>query len=82
MADFFSAEMEDDPVRVHLESGQWIRVGSKAVGSLSWRVEGGLIRETAPDGIRILLFPDAPAHRITLTGIYPSGATFREEMVL
>lgn len=82
MADFFSAEMEDDPVRVHLESGQWIRVGSKAAGSLSWRVEGGLIRETAPDGIRILLFPDASSHRITLTGTYPSGTTFREEMVL
>ena len=45
-------------------------------------VEGGLIRETAPDGIRILLFPDASSHRITLTGTYPSGTTFREEMVL
>lgn len=82
MADFFSAEMEDDPARVHLESGQWIRVGSKTAGSLSWRVEGGLIRETAPDGIRILLFPDAASHRVTVTGTYPSGVTFREEMVL
>lgn len=82
MADFFSAEMEDDPVRAHLESGQWVRTGSRAVSHLSWRVEGGVIRETAPDGIRILLFPDAPEHNVIMAGTYRSGSTFKETINL
>ena len=82
MAEFFSGEMETDPVRAHYESEQWIRVNNKAVKNLSWRLEGGVIRDMAADGIRILLFPDAPVRKVTVTGTYRSGMTFREEMDL
>lgn len=82
MAAFFSSEMEPDPVRPHYESDQWIRINKKAVKDLSWRLEGGVIRQSDANGIRVLLFPDAPVRKVTVTGTYRSGMTFREEMDL
>ncbi|MCR5709345.1 MAG: alpha/beta hydrolase [Bacteroidales bacterium] len=82
LADFFSSEMEAEPVRSHLDSEQWIRVNNRSVRHLSWKLEGGVVRETASDGIRVLLMPDAPVHRVTVTGDYRSGMTFKETINL
>lgn len=84
MADFFSQEMEPTPVNPQLDPvrEQWIHINPASVKHIIWKVEGGVIRETAPDGVRILFFSDAPNHSLTVSGEYQSGMTFRETLML
>lgn len=84
MAEFFAEQMEDHPVDLHLDGkeGPWVKVDNAEVKRLYWRVEGGVVRETSPDGIRVLLFPDTKNHSVTVHGDYNSRTTFKQELRL
>lgn len=84
IAHFFSEQMEDNPIRLHIdrEDERWIRIDPTSVKRVYWQVEGGVVREKEPDGIRVLLFADAPIHKITVAGEYGLGTTFRKEIEL
>ncbi len=84
MAEFFAEQMETAPVDLHLEGkeGPWVKIDNSEVRRLYWRVNGGVVRETSPDGIRVLLFPDAKTHSVTVHGDYNSRTTFKQELKL
>lgn len=82
MADFFSDEMETCPVNLHRENDGWVRIDPSQVKRCFWKVEGGVVLETKPDGIRVLLFPDVPDRAVTVQGEYLSKATFKERLPL
>ena len=84
MAEFFAEQMETAPVNLHLDGreGPWVKIDNSEVRRLYWRVDGGVVRETAPDGIRVLLFPDARNRSVTVHGDYNSRTTFKQELKL
>lgn len=84
IADFFSQEMETTPIDLHIDKQdkRWIRIDGRNVRRCYWKVEGGVVRETTPGGIRLLLFRDAKKRSVTVHGDYQSKATFKETLNL
>ena len=84
MAKFFAEQMEASPINLHLDGreGPWVKVDNSDIRRLYWRVDGGVVRETAHDGIRVLLFPDARNHSVTVHGDYNSRTTFKQVLEL
>ena len=83
-AHFFSSNMETNPVSLQQdpEDPQRFFIDATEVESCYWKVEGGAVTVKGPDAVRVLLFPDAPSHAVTVSGAYLSGLTFNETVGL
>lgn len=83
-ARFFAKWMETSPVslRQDTEDPQLLIIDDSEVGVVLWKVEGGVVIGKSDDTIRVLLFPDAPAHSVSVSGIYTSGLSFYETLKL
>ena len=80
MRNFFSARMLSSPVIYkHNERLGSFQVESSDLDSVYWRVEGGVIQKQTLNSIDVLLFPDAVAHSVTVSGKYKNGLTFRKD---
>ena len=44
--------------------------------------QGGVLIGKGDDAARVLLFPDAPVHSVSVSGVYASGLTFFETVEL
>lgn len=84
VARFFASKMETSPVslRQDPEDEQLFIIDKSEVDICQWQVEGGVIIGKSDDTIRILLFPDAEEHSVSVSGIYTSGLTFFETIAL
>ena len=82
LRDFFAKWMLPHPVQLTQVNGSNLfRVDAANVKTISWNVEGGIIREQGSlDQARILFFPDTPTHSVTVSGEYTSGLTFYETL--
>lgn len=83
-AAFFAARMVLAPVSLHQdpEDPQLFVIDKSEVDQCHWRVEGGAFLGMGEDTARILLFPDAPVHAVSVSGTYTSGWTFYERVEL
>ena len=83
-AAFFAARMVVAPVslRQDPEDPQLFVIDKSEVETCLWKVEGGAFIGTGEDVARILLFPDAPVHAVSVSGAYTSGLTFYERLEL
>ncbi len=83
-AAFFSREMVVMPVALHQEPGdsQLFAIDKNDVTDYSWEVEGGVILGKGEGTVRVLMFPDAPVHRVSVSGVYSFGQTFNETLTL
>lgn len=83
-ARFFATRMETSPVslRQDPEDLQVFVINDMEVQTCLWKVEGGVILGKSSDTIRVLLFPDAPEHSVSVSGVYSSGLTFFETVEL
>ena len=83
-AAFFSREMVLMPVNLHQEPGdsQLFAIDKNDVTTYSWDVEGGVILGTGEGTVRVLMFPDVPVHRVSVSGVYSFGQTFNETINL
>lgn len=83
-ARFFSSRMETSPVslRQDPEDLQVFVINDTEVQTCLWKVEGGVILGKSSDTIRVLLFPDASEHSVSVSGVYSSGLTFFETVDL
>ena len=64
------------------EDPQLFIIDNTEVGTCLWKVEGGVLVGKGDDAARILLFPDAPVHSVSVSGEYLSGWTFNETIEL
>lgn len=80
VARFFYSRMETSPVslRQDPEDPQVFVIDDSEVDICGWLVEGGVILGKSADTIRVLFFPDAPEHSVSVSGTYTSGMTFFE----
>ena len=83
-ASFFASRMVVAPVslRQDPEDPQLFIIDNAEVETCLWNVEGGVIVGKGDDAARILLFPDAPVHSVSVSGEYLSGWTFNETIEL
>ena len=83
-AAFFSSEMVVSPVSLHQDSEdpQLFVIDKSDVTDFSWNVEGGVILGNGDGTIRVLLFPDAPVHSVSASGVYSFGQTFDEKLII
>ena len=83
-ASFFASRMVVAPVslRQDPEDPQMFIIDNTEVETCLWNVEGGVIVGKGDDAARILLFPDAPVHSVSVSGEYLSGWTFNETIEL
>ena len=83
-ASFFASRMVVAPVslRQDPEDPQLFIIDNTEVGTCLWKVEGGVLVGKGDDAARILLFPDAPVHSVSVSGEYLSGWTFNETIEL
>ena len=83
-ASFFASRMVVAPVslRQDPEDPQLFIIDNTEVETCLWHVEGGVIVGKGDDAARILLFPDAPVHSVSVSGEYLSGWTFNETIEL
>jgi len=83
-ARFFAPLMLTSPVNLHQdpEDPQVFLIDNSEVDTCLWLVEGGAVVSKSADTIRILLFPDEKTHSVTVSGIYTSGLTFNETVLL
>ena len=83
-ARFFASKMVSRPVslRQDPEDEQRFLIDDTEVEECQWQVEGGVLLGKSSDMVRILLFPDAPKHSVSVTGVYTSGLTFYETVAL
>jgi len=83
-ARFFATKMLTNPVslRQDPEDGQVFIIDNTEVLECLWKVDGGVVVGKSSDSARILLFPDAAAHAVTVSGTYTSGMTFKETVEL
>ena len=83
-ARFFASKMETSPVslRQDPEDAQLFLIDNSEVDVCQWNVEGGVIIGRSDDTMRILLFPDAESHSVSVSGAYTSGLTFFETVTL
>lgn len=83
LRDFFSSRMLPHPVQLREVSySNAFMVDTEDVKTLSWRVTGGVILQDWHNQIQVLFFPDADTHSVTASGVYNSGLTFYETIVL
>lgn len=77
-ARFFATKMVTSPVslRQDPEDEQLFVIDNTEVEACQWQVEGGVIIGKSDDTVRILLFPDADVHSVSVSGVYTSGLTF------
>ena len=83
-ASFFASRMVVAPIslRQDPEDPQLFIIDNAEVETCLWKVEGGVIVGKGDDAARILLFPDAPVHYVSVSGEYLSGWTFNETIEL
>ena len=83
-ASFFASRMVVAPVslRQDPEDSQLFIIDNTEVETCLWNVEGGVLVGKGDDAARILLFPDAPVHSVSVSGEYLSGWTFNETIEL
>ena len=83
-ASFFASKMVVAPVslRQDPEDPQMFVIDNTEVGTCLWDVEGGVLLGKGNDAIRVLFFPDAPVHSVSVSGMYVSGLTFYESVNL
>ena len=83
-ARFFATKMVTSPVslRQDPEDEQLFLIDRSEVDVCQWQVEGGVILGKSDDTARILLFPDAAVHSVSVSGTYTSGLTFFETVSL
>ena len=83
-ANFFASRMVVAPVslRQDAEDPQLFIIDNTEVETCLWLVEGGVLVGKGDDAARILLFPDAPVHSVSVSGEYLSGETFNETIEL
>ena len=81
-ASFFASKMVVAPVslRQDPEDPQMFVIDNTEVDTCLWDVEGGVLLGKGDDAIRVLFFPDAPAHSVSVSGMYVSGLTFYEQV--
>lgn len=83
LRDFFADVMLPHPAKFRvLSNSQTIKIDGTDVEESTWKLEGGVIEEMDKDKVKVLLFPDAPSHSLTVSGKYKSGLTFFEELPL
>lgn len=83
-AAFFSSEMVVSPVSLHQdpEDRQLFVIDKSDVTGYCWNVEGGVILGSGEGSVRVLMFPDAPVHSVSVSGVYSFGQTFDETVVV
>ena len=83
-ASFFSSEIVVFPVSLHQDplDPQLFVIDKNDVVAYSWNVEGGVVLGTGEGTVRVLMFPDAPANAVSVSGVYSFGQTFDESVVL
>ena len=83
-AAFFAARMVVSPVslRQDPEDPQLFVIDNTEVGTCLWDVQGGVLVGKGDDAVRVLFFPDAPEHKVSVSGVYISGLTFYETVAL
>ena len=83
-ARFFAGKMETSPVSLRRdpEDPQLLLIDKSEVDVCLWHVEGGAVIGKSDDTIRVLLFPDAPVHSVSVSGFYTSGLAFYETVRL
>ena len=83
-AGFFASRMVVAPVslRQDPEDPQRFVIDNTEVETCLWDVQGGVLVGKGDDAARVLLFPDAPVHSVSVSGVYASGITFFETVEL
>ena len=83
-AAFFASKMVVAPVSLHQdpEDPQLFVIDNTEVETCLWDVQGGVLVGKGDDAIRVLFFPDAPEHKVSVSGVYISGLTFYESVAL
>ncbi len=83
-AAFFASRMVVAPVslRQDPEDPQLFVIDNSEVETCLWDVQGGVLLGKGDDAIRVLFFPDAPEHAVSVSGEYISGLTFYETVAL
>lgn len=83
-AAFFASKMVVAPVslRQDPEDPQLFVIDNTEVETCLWDVQGGVLVGKGDDAIRVLFFPDAPEHKVSVSGVYISGLTFYESVAL
>ena len=77
LRDFFSSVMLPHPVSIqHVQGSSFFSIDDTDVSEISWKVEGGVILESDHEKVKVLLFPGAMDHTVTVSGRYRSGLTF------
>ena len=83
-AAFFASRMVVAPVslRQDAEDPQLFVIDDTEVQTCLWDVQGGVLLGKGDDAVRVLFFPDAPEHKVSVSGVYISGLTFYETVAL
>lgn len=83
-AAFFASRMVVAPVslRQDPEDPQLFVIDNTEVETCLWDIQGGVLLGKGDDAIRVLFFPDAPEHKVSVSGTYISGLTFYETVEL
>ena len=83
-AAFFASKMVVAPVslRQDPEDPQLFVIDNSEVETCLWDVQGGVLLGKGDDAVRVLFFPDAPEHKVSVSGVYISGLTFYETVEL
>lgn len=83
-AAFFASRMVVAPVslRQDPEDPQLFVIDNSEVETCLWDIQGGVLLGKGDDAIRVLFFPDAPEHKVSVSGVYISGLTFYETVAL
>ena len=83
-ASFFASRMVVAPVSLHQdpEDPQLFVIDNTEVETCLWDVQGGVLLGKGDDAARVLFFPDAPVHSVSVSGMYISGLTFYETVEL
>ena len=81
---FFASKMVVAPVNLRQdpEDPQLFMIDNTEVETCLWNVEGGVLLGKGDDAARVLLFPDAPEHSVSVSGVYTSGLTFYESVAV
>ena len=83
-AAFFASRMVVAPVslRQDSEDPQLFVIDNTEVETCLWNIEGGVLLGKGDDAVRVLMLPDAPAHSVSVSGVYASGMTFYDHVDL
>jgi acetyl esterase/lipase len=83
-AAFFASKMVVAPVslRQDPEDPQLFVIDNSEVETCLWDIQGGVLLGKGDDAVRVLFFPDAKIHAVSVSGVYISGLTFFETVEL